>query len=428
MTGASPAARKTLPADPATGGWAAYRVRHVRNPAADPRRPYGPAEREALSLEGFRMARDEIASWPGYAETPLVELPGLARGAGVASLRYKDEGGRFGLGSFKALGGAYAVLRILQKHLAQAHGIEGATAADLIAGAHRGHVAGVTVCCATDGNHGRSVAWGAKMFGCACRIYIHENVSPERERAIAAYGAVMVRLPGDYDRSVRVCAEDAARNGWALVADTNAGGGDPDVPRTVMQGYTVMTDEVLRQAASRPAPTHIFVPGGVGGLAAAVAGHVREALGEARPRIVAVEPHAADCIYRSIMAGRPTRAEGSIESFMACLAAGEVSPVAWPVLLGGVDDAVTIPDEAAVEAMRALARPAAGDPPVVSGESGSAGVAALLAASAQPEVRAALGLDGRAHVIAIGSEGATDPKVFEAVVGLRPTEVGRSLR
>ena len=178
-------------------------------------------------------------------------------------LDYKDEAHRFALASFKALGGAYAVLRILQDVLAQI-GIT-ADAASLIAGQHRERVAGVTVCCATDGNHGRSVAWGAQMFGCACRIYIHANVSADREAAIAAFGAVMVRLDGDYDASVRAVAQDAVANGWHQVADTNAGGGSDAVPRLVMQGYTLIVDELIAQLDETP--THVFIPAGVGGLA-----------------------------------------------------------------------------------------------------------------------------------------------------------------
>ena len=391
--------------------------RHARNAAA---RPTLSPEAEALLSEAeHEAARREITSWPGYAPTPVVELPGVARAAGVASLHYKDEARRFGLSSFKALGGAYAVLRILQEAL-ERDGIQ-ATAADLIAGRHRDRVARVTVCCATDGNHGRSVAWGAQMFGAACRIYIHENVSEDREAAIAAYGATMVRMPGDYDTSVRAAARDAQANGWHLVADTNAGGGSDRVPNLVMQGYTLIVDELLEQLP-RP-PTHVFIPAGVGGLAAAIAGRWAKLEGPRRPQMVVVEPHVADCVFRALRDGTPRALEGDVNSFMACLSAGEVSPAAWPILRSVADDAVTIADGTAVDVMTGLAHGRWGDAPLVSGESGCASVAALLALADQPALREALALGPEARVLCIGSEGATAPELWAEVTGLRPQDV-----
>jgi diaminopropionate ammonia-lyase len=251
------------------------------------------------------------------------------------------------------------------------------------------------------------------MFGCACKIYLHSHVSMSRETEIAKYGAKIVRVKGGYDDSVRQCAADAKENGWFLVADTDSGGADPAVPRLVMQGYTLMVEEIIEQVGKRR-PSHVFVQGGVGGLAAAVAGHLWETFGEKRPRVVVVEPTRADCIYRSIDAGKPTPVPHEVDTFMACLAAGEVSPVAWPILYRGIDDVVTLPDEAAPEAMRLLAN---GSPPLVSGESGCAAVAGLVAVMLDSAQRKALQLDVESDVIAIGSEGATDAETYERVVG-----------
>ena len=392
-------------------------ARHVANRRAAPE--LDAAARASLPREACEAAQREIASWPGYAPTPLVELPGLARAAGLGAVLYKDEAHRFGLGSFKALGGAFAVMRALQTRLC-ARGVE-ASREDLLEGRHP-EVRGETVACATDGNHGRSVAWGAETFGCRCRVYIHAGVSTDREAAIAAYGAEMVRLPGDYDASVRACAADAEARGWTLVADTDSGGGSPEVPRLVMQGYSLIVREALEQLGVPP--THVFVPAGVGGLAAAVAGHWTDAA-PPRPRMVSVEPLAADCVLRALATGAPQALSGDIESFMACLSAGEVSPAAWPVLACALDDAVAIPDAAAIEAMRGLADGRWGDAPLVSGESGCAPVAAVLAAAADPGLRDALGLGPEARVLAIGSEGATAPELWARVVGRRPEEVGR---
>jgi len=375
-----------------------FPARHVHNRSASRARAYGEAERRILSRAAFETARAEIASWTGYAPTPLLALPGLAGELGINSLHYKDEGKRFGLKSFKALGGAYGVLRAIQAHRRR----DGASV--------------VTVAAATDGNHGRSVAWGAGMFGARCIIYLHAHVSREREEAIAAYGAEIRRVPGSYDDSVRACAADSAREGWHLVADTNAGGGGDAIPCLVMQGYTLMVEEFLAQLGTA-APSHVFVQGGVGGLAAAVAGHLWETLGSNRPRVVVVEPERADCIFRSIAAGRPTPVPGDSSTFMACLSASEISPLAWPILQYAADDVVALPDEAAMEAMRLLAAGTGGDPSIVAGESGCAATAGLVAAALDPSLRAALDLTAAATIVTIGSEGATDPATYARIVG-----------
>jgi diaminopropionate ammonia-lyase len=391
-----------------------FPARLQANTGLDRSQAYGPAERAVLSQAALARARTEITSWPGYAPTPLVALPGLARGLGLGAIHYKDESKRFGLMSFKALGGAYAVLLLLEEHLA-ANGIAGATAADLLAHRHAERVRDVTVVSATDGNHGRSVAWGAQMFGCRCIIYLHEHVSRTREKEIARYGAEIRRVSGSYDDSVRRCAADAKAEGWVLVADTSLDG-DARVPSMVMQGYALLVEEIAAQAGATR-PTHVFVPGAVGGLAAAVVAQLWETLGPDRPRIVVVEPTRADCISRSLAAGRPTAVPGDVNTFMACLAAGEVSPVAWTILGPGLDDCVAIPDEAAVAAMRLLAEGIEGDPPLVSGESGCAATAGLIAAALDPAIAAALDLGRSSRVITLGTEGATDAETYARVVG-----------
>lgn len=391
-----------------------FPARHGANANAR-RASYDPALRPLLSLSAFETARAEISTWTGYRPTPLVSLPGLAKALDIARLEAKDEGHRFGLMSFKALGGAYAVLRALQMQVERA-GLPRPSAADLIKGAHRDLLRKVTVAAATDGNHGRSVAWGAQMFGCRSKIYLHSHVSQDREDGIARYGAGIVRVKGSYDDSVRQCAVDCEANGWVLVADTNSGGGGAEIPTLVVQGYAVMVDEMLTQLGGR-VPTHVFVQGGVGGLAAAVAGHLWETFGTQRPTIVVVEPTKADCIYRSIAAGTPTPVPGDVDTFMACLAAGEISPLAWPILKPAADHVVTLPEEAAPAAMRLLAEGTDGDPAIVAGESGCAAIAGLVAVALDETLRQAIGLTAQSHVAAIVSEGATDPATYAKVVG-----------
>ena len=399
-----------------------FAARHVHNASAAPTRPYGAQERAVLSLDAFRAARAEIGGWAGYGATPLVPLPGLARALDVAQVRYKDEGHRFGLGSFKALGGAYAVLVVLKQH-AERNGEAALSSRDLMAGAQRNDAHRLTVAAATDGNHGRSVAWGARMFGCRCVIYLHENVSPAREAGIASFGAEIVRVPGGYDDSVRRCAADSAANGWMLVADTSD---DPAaaVPALVMQGYTLIAQEILDVLPEAERPTHLFVQAGVGGLAAALGAHMWETLGPAQPRLIVVEPTRADCVFRTVAAGRPVPIEGDTDTFMACLAAGEISAPAWVILQHAADDVVALDDDAAMETMRLLAAGIEGDPPLVAGESGCAATAGVIAAATDPTLREALGLDARSRVLVIGSEGATDPDTYHRVVGRRPDAAG----
>jgi diaminopropionate ammonia-lyase len=374
-----------------------------------------------LGRAGFERALAEIASWPGYAPTPLLALPGLAARLGVAELRYKDERGRFGLGSFKALGGAYAVANVLRLRAMAARGLAAVSSRELLAGGFDDVVRAATVTCATDGNHGRSVAWGAQLFGCRCVIFVHEHVSAGRRAAIARYGAEVRAVRGNYDDAVRHAAATAAAEGWTVVSDTSYPG-YRDIPLDVMHGYGVMAAEIAQQLEGA-APTHVFVQAGVGALAAAVCASFWLHWGAQRPRFVTVEPTRADCVYRSLEAGRPVVVGGSLQTVMAGLACGEVSELAWPVLHAGTDAAVALDDAWALEAMRVLAAPAAGDPPIVAGETGGAGLAALLAAHADPALRSCLGLDATSRVLLLGSEGDTDPAIYRAVVGRSAEEV-----
>lgn len=382
---------------------------HVRGGAI------GERQLKVLNEAAFARAWDEIRAWPGYAPTPLRELCGLASAAGVERIWYKDEAARFGLGSFKALGGAYAVLRLLLGEL-ERMGHPGVTAADLLAGQYRDEVARITVSCATDGNHGRSVAWGAQQFGCRCVIYIHATVSEARRDAIARYGAEVVRVQGNYDDAVRQADEDARAQGRFVVSDTSYPG-YTDVPRDVMQGYTVMVEEALQQLPDDELPTHVFIQGGVGGLAAAVCAHTWLRLGERRPRVVVVEPERAACLLESARAGEPVVVHGGLETIMAGLACGEVSVLAWEVLDEGASDFLSIPDSVAETCMRLLADGVDGDAPFVAGESAVAGMGGLLLAAERPELAAELRLEPQSRILLFGSEGDTDPEMYARIVG-----------
>lgn len=378
-----------------------------------------------LLSKDCNAARKAISLWPGYRETPLLELTGIAGRTGVSKVWFKDEAPRFGLGSFKALGGAHAVSVLLQKNLSENLGRK-VSIDELSRGEHSEATQSMVVCCATDGNHGRSVAWGAQRFKCRCVIYIHSEVSEGRKAAIEHYGAEVIRIDGNYDDSVKLAADEAAKNGWTVVSDTSYPG-YLDIPADVMRGYTVLADEAYDNIASsgQPLPTHVFLQGGVGGFAAAIAERVR-----ARSKnvdhdvnIIIVEPDKAACIEASLKAGVPTAVQGDLDTLMAGLACGEVSVIAFQTLLKQVDDVLVITDEAAVDCMRLLADGTAGDPPLVCGESGVTGLAGMIIGSQQPTLASALKLDSDSRVLVIGTEGATDPVVYEHLVGRSADEV-----
>lgn len=376
-----------------------------------------PAEcADTLPSKDCSRALADIRGWPGYGPTPLRVLPGLARMAGIEALLYKDESERFGLGSFKALGGAYAVYRYLVRELTARGAPSPISMTDLMAGKHADMVANLTVACATDGNHGRSVAWGARMFGCGCVIFIHAHVSKAREEAIASYGARVVRIEGNYDDSVARAAGDARANGWQVISDTSYPG-YTEVPREVMAGYTVMVDEAIGEMGDSRRPTHVFVQGGVGGLAAAVCAPLWWRYGSSRPRLIVVEPEKAACLYASALTGVPTHIDGDLDTVMAGLSCGEPSLIAWPLLNAGAHCFMHIPDGDALATMRRLAAGEAGDVPVVGGESGVAGLAGLLALCEDSETARRLRLDESARVLVFGTEGDTDAKLYAEIVG-----------
>jgi diaminopropionate ammonia-lyase len=374
--------------------------------------------RDILSIAEARRTRAWLSRWSQLAPepTPLWQLPDMAEELGVAGIFVKDESKRSALGSFKALGAPAALVRlILRAHPAWDPGA-------LLRGAHAAQLQSLVVVSATDGNHGRALAAAAQSIGVRCVIVLHKHVSVEREAAIAAFGAEIVRIEGNYDASVAHAAALAQENGWQVVSDTSYAGYE-DIPRDVMQGYGILADEVMEQQEGTAMFSHVILQGGVGGLAAGVASYLWEQYGEKRPTLIVVEPRQADCLLQSAINGHASNATGSVDSVMAGLACGETSPLAWRFLAPSVDAFLTIEDGDAVEAMRLLARGSAHDSPIVSGESGAAGIAALRVLTLSDDLWRKVRLDVRSKVLLISTEGATAPSVYRDLVGIDADDV-----
>ncbi|USG62505.1 diaminopropionate ammonia-lyase [Sneathiella marina] len=372
----------------------------------------GNAHSTVLTPRDFADAAKEIKAWNNYTPTPLLRLTSLASELNVKDILYKDEGPRFGLGSFKALGGAYAALKILRREIDKkqtAIGLAGGvTLEDVREGRFAKEASNITLVSATDGNHGRSLAWGCHRFGAPCRIYIHAEVSEGRATAMRKLGATVIRIKGDYDASVRLARLEAEKNGWFVVSDTSWEG-YTDPPRDVMAGYGVMVGEIAENL--KMPPTHVFLQGGVGGLAASVCAAFRQYWGDSCPRVIIVEPDRAACLFESAKAGETKTVKIERETVMAGLSCGEPSDMAWSILKEEAQDFMTITDEVVVPTLRLLKSPVGTDPVVEAGESAVAGLAATILASRREELRDALEMDGNSVIVVVGSEGITDPAV-----------------
>jgi diaminopropionate ammonia-lyase len=319
-------------------------------------------------------------SLPGYQPTPLHSLPRLARELGVGGLLVKDESARFGLKAFKALGASWAVHRFLERH----------------------RRARVTFASATDGNHGRAVAWSARLTGNRAVIYVPRQTVRARIDAIRGEGAEVIVVDGTYDDAVRRADHDSRLNGWQVISDT-AYPGYMEIPAWVMEGYSTIFAEIEVR------PNIIIVQAGVGGLAAAAVRHFTGA------GLVCVQPSDADGLLESVSSenGEPRSTLKTQRTIMAGLACGMPSLLAWPVLKRGVRLFMSVDDRFAVEAMRQL------HPRIISGETGAAGLAGLIAICREPEFaqsKEKLGLSGESSVLVINTEGDTDPENYRAIV------------
>lgn len=379
-----------------------------------------PAALAHTDQEAVERAMTFHRTIPGYQPTPLVSLPALARELGVDKLWVKDESKRFGLNAFKALGGSYAIARWMGERL----GLTGdqLTFPALTAPEARERLGAVTFVTATDGNHGRGVAWAARELGQQAVVYLPKGSARERLENIRALGAQAEITDLSYDDAVRLAARKGEENGWVLIQDT-AWPGYEEIPGWIMEGYTTLAGEIfdqLAQAGEEP-PTHLFLQAGVGSFAASVLGSARCRWGKGCPVTVIVEPDQADCLYRTAKAadGRMHPVTGQMHSMMAGLCCGEPCTLAWDILGPCADAFLSCSDDYAALGMRLLGKPRGSDPAIVSGESGAVGVGVLAGILHEEELHDlcwTLGLDERSRVLCISTEGDTDRTNYQKIL------------
>ncbi len=363
---------------------------------------------EIFRVEEAKKALYFHESLPGYASTPLRSLSGLAEHLGLKGLYVKDESFRFGLNAFKGLGGSYALARVIGERL----GIAPEEASHVPEGSF-------TFVTATDGNHGRGVAWAAQNLGQKAVVYMPKGSAAERLQNIRRLGAEAEITEYNYDDTVRFAAKQAAEQGWILVQDT-AWEGYETIPTWIMQGYMTMVLEAVR-ALGDVTPSHVFLQAGVGAMAGAVTGFLRSFYKERMPKLIYVEPEQADCLYRTAEAndGRLHKVEGDLDSIMAGLCCGEVCTVGWEVIRHNGDAFFSCPDQIAADGMRVLGNPLPGDDKVISGESGAVTTGLLYHLMRDTELageREKLGLDETSVVLCISTEGDTDQKNYRRIV------------
>ncbi len=330
-----------------------------------------------------------------YKETPLADLKELAKLLGVSAIYVKDESQRFGLNAFKVLGGSYSISRYMQK-----------------AGSCH------TFVTATDGNHGRGVAWAAQKMHCRCVVYLPKGSAAERVENIKALGAEAFVTDWNYDDTVRFACRQAEENGWTLVQDTSWEGYE-EIPKWIMQGYTTMGWEITHQLEA--APTHVFLQAGVGAMAGAMCGFLADYYGSKCPVIAIVEPDRADCIFRTAEAddGSLHKVGGSLATMMAGLACGEPCPLGWKQIRAYAGYYASVPDEIAAKGMRVLGNPEGKDSKVISGESGAVTLGFVYEILNNPEfadIKNALKLDKESRILCISTEGDTDRANYRRIV------------
>ena len=340
----------------------------------------------SLSEKEIDDAYSSISKWEGYAPTPLVSLNKLSKELNLNNIYYKDESKRFDLKSFKALGGAYAVEKVTKGNK------------------------DIVVATATAGNHGRSVAWGAKRLGLKCKIFISEYVSEARGQAMANLGADVIKVKGNYENSLIECIKQSTENNWQIVQDV-AWKDYMLVPKYTMAGYTVMMKEIIDQINENKI-SHIFLQAGVGGMAGAMIAGIARYLPNT-PTTIVVEPDSAACVMESIKSGKIKKIDIKRESLMGGMSCGEVSLVPWEILKNSVKFCISLPDDDIAITMKLLGNANFSDEKIIAGENSAPGVIGLIAACGDEETKKELNLNSNSNIMLIGCEGDTDKEMYQ---------------
>ena len=340
----------------------------------------------SLSKKDMDDAYSSISKWEGYIPTPLISLNKLSKELNLKNIYYKDESKRFDLKSFKALGGAYAVEKVTKGNK------------------------DIVVATATAGNHGRSVAWGARRLGLKCKIFISEFVSKARGQAMADLGADVIKVKGNYEKSLIECIKQSTENNWQIVQDV-AWKNYMLVPKYTMAGYSVMMKEIIDQIKNEKI-THIILQAGVGGMAGAMVAGIARYLDNV-PVTLVVEPDSAACVLESIKTGKIEKIDIKRESLMGGMSCGEVSLVPWEILKNSVKHCISLPDDDIAKTMKLLGNSSFSDEKIIAGENSAPGVISLITSCEDHNIKENLQLNEKSNVLVIGCEGDTDKEMYK---------------
>ncbi len=343
----------------------------------------------SLPSKDIDDAFNSISKWEGYSPTPLIKLNKLTKELNLKNIFYKDENKRFNLKSFKALGGAYAVEKITKRNKE------------------------IVVATATAGNHGRSVAWGAKRLGLKCKIFISEFVSDSRGKAMEALGAEVIKVKGNYENSLIECIKQSTENNWQIVQDV-AWKDYMLVPKYTMAGYSVMMKEIAEQINNEKI-SHIILQAGVGGMAGAMVAGIARYLDNI-PRIIVVEPDSAACVMESIKTGKIEKIDIKRESLMGGMSCGEVSLVPWEILKNSVKHCISLPDDDIAKTMKLLGNASFSEESIIAGENAAPGVISLIASYEDETIKNKIELNEKSNVLIFGCEGDTDQEMYQKLV------------
>ena len=371
-----------------------------------------------MSEDAINGVRNFHKSFDEYSITPLHKLENLSNHLGIKNIFLKDESYRFGLNAFKVLGGSYA----MGKYLADRLGIdiEDISFEYLKSKEAKEKLGDITFVTATDGNHGRGVAWAANQLGQKSVVYMPKGSSQIRLENIRKEGSEASIIEGNYDDAVRLSDEMAKKHGWVVVQDT-AWEGYEDIPKWIMQGYGTIIHEAMEQLTEygQEMPTHVFLQAGVGSFAGSILGFLVSKFKEDRPITIILEPDKANCLYNSAIKGQIENVTGDMDTIMAGLACGEPNTISWEIIMDYADGYFSCPDYVSARGMRILAAPLKGDPQIVSGESGSVGlgvISLLMEREDYRELKEEVKLDENSLVLIISTEGDTDPQKYKDIV------------